>query len=298
MRKLFIRANECPDCPEPEFESRDLETPWSTEDRKVRCPFKKPGDELQSLYSCNGLVCVTLYHRHCMEDLDIYIWNPSTQFFTKLPASPLQVQRAPSIRCDGFGYLSATGDYKVLISSDSEQYIFSSNTDIWKRIEVPFRLWTKDAGTLSNEALHWIRRVDKKMLAFDLTHEKFRTMLLPDPGSGWRTMDMDLGDFRGCLCALDCLNRHTGFIDLWVMKEYNVSESWTKLFTLKISDRPVIMPRLRLIMVMETSTVLEKGTFDEEGGDECMLMLVKSGHEEEKFETQVTIKAPRRLAGS
>ncbi|PRQ28854.1 putative F-box domain-containing protein [Rosa chinensis] len=87
----------CPDCPEPEFGSRDLETPWSTEDRKVRCPFKKPGDELQSLYSCNGLVCVTLYHRHCMEDLDIYIWNPSTQFFKKLPASPLQVQKSSKV---------------------------------------------------------------------------------------------------------------------------------------------------------------------------------------------------------
>ncbi|XP_024199770.1 F-box protein CPR1-like [Rosa chinensis] len=303
----------CFDRRESEFESRDLETLWSTgdnsTDRKLRCPFKNPGDELRSLSSCNGLVCATLSHRSSI-DLDIYIWNPSTQFYKKLPASPLRVQRVPYVRCYGFGYLSATGDFKVLIdnlyslniehhnfSSNSnnlyslniERHSFSSNSNIWKRIAVPFRIQRDVAGTLSNEALHWI---DKEILAFDLTHEKFRTMLLPDfkPGQ----CIMELGDFRGCLCALDCLNRRASFIDLWVMKEYNVSESWTKLFTLKISDRPVRMRSLRLIMVMETGTVLEKAPISEGRDCDTEFKLIKSGHKEEKFETH---KVSRKLYG-
>ncbi|KAM5588334.1 F-box protein CPR1-like [Rosa sericea] len=287
----------CFDPRESEFESRDLETSWSTGDdsmdRKLRCPFKNPDDELRSLSSCNGLVCATFSPRHTI-DLDIYIWNPSTQFYKKLPASPLRVQRVPYVRCYGFGYLSATGEYKVLINNlyslNIEHHIFSSNSNIWKRIAVPFRLHMDVAGTLSNEALHWI---DKEILAFDLAHEKFRTMLLPDfkPGQ----CIMELGEFRGCLCAFDYQNQHIGFIDLWVMKEYNVSESWTKLFTLKISDRPVRMQSLRLIMVMETGTVLEKAPISEGRDWVTEFKLIKSGHKEEKFETR---KVSRKMHGN
>ncbi|XP_062014073.1 putative F-box protein At3g16210 [Rosa rugosa] len=92
-------------------ESRALETPWSTGEnstdcRKLRCPFKQPDDELYSFSYCNGLVCAALCDRNRM-GMEIYIWNPSTQFFKELPASPL---RFPFLRCYGFGYLSATDD--------------------------------------------------------------------------------------------------------------------------------------------------------------------------------------------
>ncbi|XP_062014074.1 F-box protein At3g07870-like [Rosa rugosa] len=276
----------CLHCKEPEFESRDSETPWSTgdssTDRKLSCPFKQPGYNLHSLFSCNGLVCAALDDRNWTH-LDIYIWNPSTQFFKKLPPSPL---RFAFPRCYGFGYLSATGDYKVLIgnwSLNTDHHIFSFNTNIWKRIESPLCLQRDDQWTLSNEALHL---VDKEILAFDLTHDKFRTMPLPDPERGQYIRE--LGDFRGCLCAFDYKNQRIGFIDLWVMKEYNVGESWTKLFTLKISDQPMPVLCLRPIMVMETSTILEIGISNEGSLGRHLdteFKLIKSYHKEEKFET-------------
>ncbi|KAM5584124.1 F-box/kelch-repeat protein [Rosa sericea] len=274
-------------------ESRTLETPWSTgenyADRKLRCPFKQPGDELYSFSSCNGLVCAALCDRNRM-GLEIYIWNPSTQFFKKLPTSPL---RFPFLRCYGFGYLSATGDYKVLIgnlySLNTNHHIFSSNTNIWKRIKSPLRLQRDDQWTLSNEALHL---VDKEILAFDLTHEKFRTMPLPGPEPGQYIRE--LGDFRGCLCAFDSKNQRIGFIDMWVMKEYNVGESWTKLFTLRISDQSMFLFFLRPIMVMETSTILEIGISNEGRHTDTEFKLIKSCHKEEKFET---LRVSRKMYG-
>ncbi|XP_040362898.1 F-box protein CPR1 isoform X1 [Rosa chinensis] len=288
----------CLDRKESEFDSRDMEMPWSTgessTDRKLSCPFKQPGYNLNALFSCNGLVCAALSDRN-WTDLDIYLWNPSTQFFKKLPGAPL---RFPFTRCYGFGYLSATGDYRVLIGNfctlNNNHHIFSSNTNSWKSIQSPLPVQRDDQWILSNEALH---SVEKEILAFDLNHDKFQTMPLPDPEPGQYIRE--LGDFRGCLCAFDYKNQCIGFIDLWVMKEYNVGESWTKFFTLKIFDlQPMVVLYLRPIMVMETSTILEIELSNDRRLIDTEFKLIKSCHKEEKFEThEISRKMYAKMIG-
>ncbi|PRQ33581.1 putative F-box domain, galactose oxidase/kelch, beta-propeller, F-box associated interaction [Rosa chinensis] len=279
-----------------QFESRDLETPSSFRDkssvRNLRCPLKQPirqrGGDVCALCSCNGLVLATLL----AQQNRMYIWNPSTSFFKQLPALPSKFH---SLRFYGFGYVSATDSYKVIAKrrldprteeDDGSALIFSSKPNIWKRIESP--LFSKMAykGALVNEALHWLSYRDVVIIAFDLAKEELRTMPLPEHNNvenfGY------LGAFGSCLCVYDEAYIKSGSVDLWVMRDYGVADSWTKMFRLKVSDRPEDINYLKPILVTETSTFLLKGTFDSGRKLECK--LIRSGHENEQLETYMLSK--------
>ena len=295
-RRLLLSAA----ADESKFESVDSEEtvlPFGDNSTvsKLRCPFQQPGQFVRLLSSCNGLVCALLFSQNYQKPWKTYIWNPSTRFFKKLPLIPSTTNY--TLLYYGFGHFSAIDEYKVVIAKaklihgeedekETQAHIFSSKAEIWRRTESPDPLYCdiRHKGTLSNEALHWISEgLDREIVAFDIAAEKFRTMPLPDDhGSYFR----GLGVFGGCLCAFDdekaCT---TGFIHLWVMKEYDVVDSWTKLFTLKVSNQPEDIIYLMPIMVMETSTILEKVTSSRDRGTE--FKLIRSGHKEEKLETHM-----------
>ncbi|KAL6126318.1 hypothetical protein ACLB2K_074369 [Fragaria x ananassa] len=123
--------------------------------------------------------------------------------------------------------------------------MFSWRANSWKRIEVPlFRdqleLGCSCEGTVSNEALHWIQTFDEPskeeaVLVFDLVKEEFRKIPLPTLNN-YDDFSTILGVVsEGCL-SVACLYEigPNWGIELWVMKEYNVPESWTKLSTIYI----------------------------------------------------------------
>ncbi|KAJ0960215.1 hypothetical protein J5N97_001958 [Dioscorea zingiberensis] len=190
----------------------------------------------------------------------------------------------------GFGYISATDEYKILIATSkrgkkgegAKIRIFSSKSNSWKRIQDSqyFVLSTTFDGTLLNEALHWLRRSDVVIVAFDLADEEFRTMPLPvveDHYAGGYFRH--LGDFGGCLCVFGQADTNAGSMDLWVMREYDAGNSWTKLFNLKFSDQPEQINFVKPIWVMETSTFMEVRTNSERDPK-----WVRSYHKEEKIE--------------
>ncbi|KAL6216402.1 hypothetical protein ACLB2K_009625 [Fragaria x ananassa] len=196
----------------PELKCLDMESPWfgqssSSSCRKVCIPFEQqPPRECYLLGSCNGLVFVA------SEDSRFYIWNPSTKFFKKLPHLVYSSDEGAVLDYYGAGYMSATDNYK---------------------------------GMLSNEALHWLHdygdsRID--LVAFDLDKEEFSILQLPDldtDGTSWyRCL---LGVVGGCLCVSSYMDEAIASesVDFWVMREYGVCDSWTKLFNLDFSNLPV-----------------------------------------------------------
>ncbi|PRQ47565.1 putative F-box domain-containing protein [Rosa chinensis] len=276
LRHRLLFSTAC----ESEFNSLDLDAPSPLGyNSSVRCPFTQPGGRyVIPLCSCNGLILATLH-----KEEHIYIWNPSTQFFKKLPDPADRPSKTRLFGC-GFGYLSATDDYRVVadfrVSSvdevkGKEMHIFSSRANIWKRTEAPlFDYKFEYEGTLSNEALHWLDELG--IFAFDLAKEEFQRMPLP-------ILDGEvkhLGAFGDCLCAFDCAEFYTaGSIDLWVMKKYGVADSWTKLFNLEVSDQPQNIMYFLPLSVMETSTVMHTATIL---GKQKFLNLIRIGHTKQK----------------
>ncbi|KAJ4840030.1 hypothetical protein Tsubulata_029514 [Turnera subulata] len=144
--------------------------------------------------SCKGLVC--LEHSHFMpavnnqSKLEIVVWNPFTGLYRKLSDS---ITWFDGRYAHGFGYDSASDDYKVFIATRKcyggvRVHIFSLKAGSWKEVENPARELQHltsggSMGLFLNGALHWDSKNEKdgsiKIIAFDLAKEKFYDVPLP-----------------------------------------------------------------------------------------------------------------------
>ncbi|GLU01682.1 hypothetical protein SLE2022_189770 [Rubroshorea leprosula] len=199
--------------------------------------------------SCNGLSCLV-----DRADIIIVCNIPTKDYhIVKLPRQPDQREYKLMISLYGFGCDSINDDYKVLrinslyceCESHHETQVYSLRKDSWDgprgqgsypsflqglRIDARIPIGSKGSnGVLAYGALHWIAFVTYTQpftIAFNLSTEEFSKIVLPNNLSYGPV----LGLLRGCL-TVTCHNglRCSDF-DLWVMKDYMVSESWSKLF--------------------------------------------------------------------
>ncbi|XP_073024484.1 F-box/kelch-repeat protein At3g23880-like [Primulina eburnea] len=188
------------------------------------CDFTKENRyyKIQMVGSCNGLVCV-VYTGH------IFVWNPAIRKYRQLP-SPRFSSREPC----GFGYDASSDDYKVVqivdkLNSTPYSRTYSLRNDSWKSLD-----WTHGrtsfggSGVFLNGAIHWIVAYDDNganvwaVVAQSLaTGELIWTVALPL--QSWAFLQV-LGE-RLCACF------RCGFlIEVWVMKEYGVEKSWSKMY--------------------------------------------------------------------
>ncbi|KAF5728860.1 F-box protein CPR30-like [Tripterygium wilfordii] len=194
--------------------------------------------------SCNGLLCIRNVVDH------IALWNPSTRKHVVLPPLSLDLRRY-SGTCDctvyvyGFGYDPANDDYKVVriaqfVGTDfqyfeSEVMVYSLRRRCWKRIEdMNYYLHYRGRnGVYAGGALHWVvtrgpeSRSSKLIVSLDRRLENFREV--PEPENMDRNFDMGVGVLRDCLCLLAYYKDSR--VDLWLMKEYGIKTSWSKLFS-------------------------------------------------------------------
>ncbi|KAL2533090.1 F-box protein CPR30 [Abeliophyllum distichum] len=197
--------------------------------------------EIHLVGSCNGLVCfVDSAHR-------IILWNLATRKYFELQHLDIELPRFTDLDLTyyvnyGFGYDGATDDYKVirLINSyhnESDCFLvefYSLKSKSWKRFEdLVSRTRSDHYGILVGGSLHWLTYETKwdddesPIVAFDLTMEEFN--LVPCLHLPGKIASMNLGTFQGCL-SLFC-HYHEAGGELWVMKDYGVKESWTKVYT-------------------------------------------------------------------
>ncbi|KAL6536574.1 hypothetical protein OROGR_001818 [Orobanche gracilis] len=197
-------------------------------------PMKNHHSAVWVVGSCNGLVCVAI------DEDDIFLWNPATRLSKKLP--PVSVQlRQGFYYIWGFGYDESDDDYKVVgvfcVFRDGSHYdsvvkIYSLRTDSWKIIEsfkggVPLH----DSGKFASGKLHFPAThefSDWNIVSLDLNSEDYGTVEQPNYGEVF--FDASLGVLRGCLCVI--CNYENVRSDVWVLKEYGIKESWTKLVTI------------------------------------------------------------------
>ncbi|GKC84336.1 F-box protein CPR1-like protein, partial [Tanacetum coccineum] len=181
--------------------------------------------------SSNGLVCISDFPSQ------VLIANPSTREF-KILRNPSEVcHLSGSEMCEGFGYDSSSDDYKVVLGTTfdigrTRFRVLSLKTDVWKHVgELKYmHIRARFVGTLCNGAIHWLMNEsgDKTkfvIVSFDLSKEQFKEIPQPDDALYQCTPYSYLGIIDECLCIC-CPIRSAGSLR-WVMKKYNVKESWT-----------------------------------------------------------------------
>ncbi|KAF5948603.1 hypothetical protein HYC85_014560 [Camellia sinensis] len=227
--------------------------------RKIQTPFCSVMPEFNVIASCNGLLCLS----DSLYSDPIYVYNPFTRENRELPKSR---QFDDQEVVFGFGFHPVTNEYKVVKiihywngyrrfrfrdHTQSEVQVLSLNTNNWRSIgKVPYPLDPRSAEALVNGRLHWLTqprrcpgvRHSRGIVSFDLVDEQFREIPRPDCGSLNRT-NYHLAVLGGCLSAIVCC--HYEKFEIWVMKDYDVKESWIKEFKIKDYSLQFMKPQLR-----------------------------------------------------
>ncbi|XP_076895718.1 F-box protein At3g07870-like [Bidens hawaiensis] len=194
--------------------------------------------------SCNGLVLVSGH------DVDgghrLVVLNLTTKVFLEIPESGFDI--VDELReidiVYGFGYDSVSDDYKVVTVSfynneeevnDIENifvHVYSLKTDTWRqacRFPYDHSYGKSYPGVFVNGYLHWIAIKDsdedlRVIVAFSLADERLSEVALPKSCN-----DEDVGVKNGLELAFG--EKLEVFMegDVWLMMEYGVVESWTKV---------------------------------------------------------------------
>ncbi|XP_043693042.1 F-box protein CPR1-like [Telopea speciosissima] len=222
----------------PNLLSMDLDVCEQQKAVELDHPLKSPNNGTKVVGSCNGLLC--LFN----SDKDICLWNPSTKRHQKLPITPIEFPITFTLYryiAYGFGYDPTTEDYKLVrvvrsygiddYSGNIEVKVYSLSTNSWRRIgDLPFHhTYIYGFGLLANSALHWVDTDSKFIVSFDIKDEEFGGVPLPDFVQD--EFSWNVGVLGGQLCLV-C--RFFGVcVEVWMMKDYGVSYSWEKLFSIQ-----------------------------------------------------------------
>ncbi|XP_057798340.1 uncharacterized protein LOC131014401 [Salvia miltiorrhiza] len=235
---------------------------------KFDCPFVESGDLIWLVGSCNGLVCVSVA-AHA-----VILWNPTTRKSKLIPDSGTDPD------CDsityGFGYEELHDDYKVVEASsdkcettgmyETQVKVYSVRTNSWKIMyNWPGGNTFGGTGKFLNGAIHWSvrmrslgRPVRSVIVSHDLATDIF--VQLPMPNFDDDDVRVDVKILNGCLVV--CCE-HNVYMDIWVMKEYGMRESWTKLvripFFLDFRDHEFIRP-CPLFLSMNGKILMDYGS--------------------------------------
>ncbi|XP_071712362.1 F-box/kelch-repeat protein At3g06240-like [Rutidosis leptorrhynchoides] len=194
--------------------------------------FQEPGR--WSLGSCNGLLLV--YYRSTLR-----LVNPTTGKTFKLP----YIGGGGGVyNACGFGYDSSTDDYKVIFfyrtSVHPESHFVSAYSLRNKSCSMLSNCFYKDydfdheQGVLVNNILHWvvrnIRHLKTTIFSFSLATEEFHEIELPDFYKCSHDYFKIFGVFAlGEKLVIVFKDHYKYFYEMWVMEEYGVPKSWTKL---------------------------------------------------------------------
>ncbi|KAL8106237.1 F-box/kelch-repeat protein At3g23880-like [Apium graveolens] len=214
---------------------------------EVDYPMKNPHNSVWIVGCCNGLVCLAI------EEDSLFLWNPAMRKSRRLRSCEMNLRYGCYI-VYGFGYDESEDDFKVVGifcvfrnvgTYETEVKIYSSKSDVWRRIEeFPFGIPLDDSGKFANGALHWAASRDIRsdspdswiIVSLDVKRERYGEVAQPKYGDG--TYNLTLGILDRCLCVL--CNYESTRADVWVMKEYGVKESWTKLVSIPYVGEPSV----------------------------------------------------------
>ncbi|KAG9141419.1 hypothetical protein Leryth_001866 [Lithospermum erythrorhizon] len=210
-------------------------------------PMQCPDKSSWLVGSINGLVCVAF------DENELILWNPCLRKHRRVPRVNVEAKRGCFLLY-GFAYDNVGDDYKVVallcLFSNVDVFenvvmVYSAKSDRWKKIDgfkdcVPLN----DSGKFVNGKVHWAtntglkldsgRRCNWSIVFVDVGDESSGELDQPDYGEG--KYNLVLGVMGEWICVLcDDGENH---LDFWVMKEYGVSESWTKFASISCLNGP------------------------------------------------------------
>lgn len=182
--------------------------------------------------SCNGFI----YLRDCRFEFSFYILNPLTGEYITIPPPH---KKSNSI--SQLGFCSKTNEYKLLrfpTKSMEQGEIYTLGTASWRStVSLPCPcVRDKYSDGFLNGYFHWVGydNSDVIIFSFDFTNETIQPVPPPvkvHPNLNSVTYIMGTGVLDGSLCIF---GRFSDDLDIRIMREYGIQESWTKQFSIPL----------------------------------------------------------------
>ncbi|XP_074343579.1 F-box/kelch-repeat protein At3g06240-like [Apium graveolens] len=199
---------------------------------KTKLIFNVPNKWYKVWGSCDGLILV----QEKQAGTSLFVLNPTTLESRKLPDMP-KCFFGKACNVFGFGYDFSRDDYAVVVISDRVDYpkvacvyIFMLKTKQWEKVGVSpyaYKHQRRVGGVVLKGCLHWLTEKSTIIAAYDIAKREFSGVPLPVGILDSSLEFLRLGVLKGCLCLFS--NVINNISELFVMKEYGVVESWTKL---------------------------------------------------------------------
>ncbi|XP_016557763.2 F-box/kelch-repeat protein At3g06240-like [Capsicum annuum] len=221
---------------------RRLDTPTSFEPKwgRVYC-------------CCDGLFFIGVWR-----ELDegrhpslLLLWNPSTGESVKLPTQ--YPQSSPKQHLYGIGYDPTSDDYKIIRidwNKNVPDEILALKSGSWRKIGeyaggINGVHWTspmKLCLAFVEGAFHWLGREKDCVVSFNISNEIYGEIPLPVTPYSNR-----IEEKRVSAVGRRVYYHHDDEINfnLWVMKDYGMKESWTKLFSIQSHGEGIMAPIYR-----------------------------------------------------
>ncbi|KAK3019253.1 hypothetical protein RJ639_004458 [Escallonia herrerae] len=216
--------------------------------------------------SCNGLLCIS-------DDLfgnkdTIILWNPTIRRKLNLPIPRATLESSEeNVGVLGFGFDCNANDYKVVRLAYVQRgdwykvpplvEVYTVKEGEWRGVSAPApapryciaeHFWSQ---AFVSGKVHWIAfqrsggrgsMVSCLVLWFDLGNEVFGQMMLPESLVRESPMNMALGVVGESLAVFQSNRCMSGrCCSIWMMREYGVVESWSRLFNTDL-DRHLGIP--------------------------------------------------------
>ncbi|KAJ7012937.1 F-box protein CPR1-like [Populus alba x Populus x berolinensis] len=223
---------------------------------ELDCPFKSIWFGFSNIVgSCDGVVC--LLDRGFVDNDRAALWNPSIRKTVSIPRPNVTFTSHGSfVNSLGFGFDSVSNDYKlvrvVYLQDCSFGFdevpllveVYTMRRGCWRMItnDLKYVIREQSACAFLNGACHWfgynsVERDEPRhaAVAFNLGDEVFVQIAVPDCLLWDHFIDVSFTVLDGMLSLVPCKKWLWGVTptSVWVMKEYGVGESWTKLFNIE-----------------------------------------------------------------
>ncbi|KAF3618566.1 F-box protein CPR1 [Capsicum chacoense] len=194
----------------------------------------------------DGLVLLWHYNDHLL-------WNPSTNELVQLPNHEFPDASSTTY---GLRYDSTSDDYKILMLHNRSFSCRPLNKILALKCGSSRIIYNHPHGFRhrmgpEDGEFHWLCVNDLSkyfMISFNISNEVYGEISLPEGicSISYRVeVTCGVSVLEGMLCAYCTCPGDTeeGTFKLWVMKEYGVKESWTKLFTIRDTHLVFTIPK-------------------------------------------------------
>ncbi|CAK7338461.1 unnamed protein product [Dovyalis caffra] len=211
-----------------------------------------PDTEFHVINSCKGLLCLDGKSKGNFNQM-IYVCNPILGEYVIIPVFE-KLRKWEQYFALGFS--SVSNQYKVLQTyfpdrpyvNQCRAEVYTVGTGQWRSIgNAPFSLDHLDANAFLHDSVHWIDyspENDGFICAFDFGFEHFKRLALPIDSQklhGFRDHAIScVGVLKAWLFVAFDVCSEWGDLEIWVMEEYGIKESWSKKFVVDfISYQPL-----------------------------------------------------------